>query len=356
LREEVDAGRRSVPRCEVIEGCPVCERSDSEVKFAVPDFLHAVPGKFTYVGCSHCRTVYQNPRVVAEDMHLCYPDEYFTHLTSDVDLVSCLPSPGSFRDYLRRSVLRYSDGAASDGLPAWIKSFGRLASFVPAIRRRARFGLMDALATPGNRRERCLEVGCGKGHDLLRLARVGWNAMGLDSDPAAAEAARSVSGCDVKVGTISSVAAPEVDLQLIYMNHVVEHIPDLRPSLQRCHNWLARGGRVVLVYPNPESIVTSRYGGFSPNWDPPRHLVLPPRHAMVTLLERIGFTGIKSRTIARAAALYRAVACRSREGYWGNGFATPVTTRDLLFKSWESLFVAAGTDSGEEIVIVATKK
>ena len=43
-------------------GCPVCESPDSTSKFTIPDFLHGVPGAYTYVECRSCGTVYQNPR------------------------------------------------------------------------------------------------------------------------------------------------------------------------------------------------------------------------------------------------------------------------------------------------------
>ena len=36
-------------------------------------------GDYRYVRCAGCRSVYQSPRVVEEDLHLCYPGGYYTH-------------------------------------------------------------------------------------------------------------------------------------------------------------------------------------------------------------------------------------------------------------------------------------
>lgn len=61
----------------------------------------AVPGVFRYVECGACRTVYQNPRVRDEDLALCYPADYFTHVGS---LWTPTPAPvKSLRDRLRRA-------------------------------------------------------------------------------------------------------------------------------------------------------------------------------------------------------------------------------------------------------------
>src|SRR5438445_335883 len=74
---------KSQLRFEVVECCPVCESSQRSPKFVSPDYLHGVPGEFQYVECGSCSSVYQNPRVVLEDLGLCYPSEYFTHVAPD---------------------------------------------------------------------------------------------------------------------------------------------------------------------------------------------------------------------------------------------------------------------------------
>jgi SAM-dependent methyltransferase len=175
--------------------------------------------------------------------------------------------------------------------------------------------------------------------------------MGLDVDPLAAETARRVSGCPVYVGTLQSAPFPADHFQLIYMSHVLEHLPDIAASLTRCHELLAAGGRLVLVYPNPQSLIMRRYGKFSINWDPPRHLVLPSVLGLVGLLKRIGFDVLKAETSHTAAAGLRAVARGHRAG---RGWRAP-QIGDHLFALWERLLVSSGAAVGEEVIVVARR-
>src|SRR5215467_2450677 len=71
------------PRSKPRTSCPVCQCNGSVRRFTIPDFLHGVPGAYTYVECCDCGTVYQNPQIIEEDLALCYPTTYFTHSIPD---------------------------------------------------------------------------------------------------------------------------------------------------------------------------------------------------------------------------------------------------------------------------------
>jgi SAM-dependent methyltransferase len=334
--------------------CPVCDAQGATCSLLIPDYLHGVPGVFSYVRCTTCRTVFQNPRVADADLGKCYPGSYFTHALPGTRFGATLPQDGTWRGQLRRAILHAADGSPALGIPQRMKLLGHLLALLPALRRRARYGLPDVLGTPG--KQRCLEVGPGQGLTLAQLARLGWSAEGLDIDPQAAATAAEYSGCRVHVGTITSVAIQPASLNMIYMNHVVEHLPDIAPALRRCYNLLAPGGRLVLCYPNPESLGIRFDGKFSANWDPPRHLVLPPGDALAELLRRIGFSGVQYGTLARCAAVYRAVARQYRQGRVGVGFQYAPNVIDVLFSFLEHAFVAMGAQVGEEVSILAFKK
>ena len=76
-----------VPRTCSVEECPLCGSQEAELLFRGPDRLHGTPGEFTYRRCGSCATVFQDPRVIDDDLHLCYPSEYLTHVP--------LPTPNS---------------------------------------------------------------------------------------------------------------------------------------------------------------------------------------------------------------------------------------------------------------------
>jgi SAM-dependent methyltransferase len=338
------------PQCESIPVCPVCGCDDVDRSWQHSDLLYGIPGNYTYVRCVACATVYQNPRVVVDDLPSCYPQLYYTHAALPVACGPTCQRKERFRDRLRRAVLHCADDRPASDLSGGIKFAGHCLATIPMLRRRARFGLLDALSPPGSA-GRCLEVGPGQGAALAALAYLGWKPIGLEMDPLAAETARRISGCPVQVGTLCSCAFPAGQFQMIYMSHVLEHLPDLVPSLQRCKELLSAGGRLVLIYPNPESLLVRRYGRFSSNWDAPRHLVLPPRGAIISLLKRLGFDRVAATSSAVAAPGLRAVARGHRTQRYGRG----PTLGDRLFALWEHSLVALGAPVGEEIVVVADR-
>jgi SAM-dependent methyltransferase len=226
----------------------------------------------------------------------------------------------------------------------------------PGLRRRARFGLIDGLDPPPGRRGRCLEVGPGAGVELSCLRALGWEAHGLEVDPVAAERARETSGCEVRVGTLESADYPQGSFDLVYSSHVFEHLPDLRRALRRCRDLLAPGGRLVLVYPNPTALTARLFGRFSCVFEPPRHLVLPPVGAAVSLLEREGFTEVRAESSARHATLYMAASRTLRAGgTWDWSGPRPPILGDRLRGLLEALLVAVGSSVGEEAIVRARK-
>jgi SAM-dependent methyltransferase len=345
------------PRTESVSVCPVCNSPEAVLKVSLPDHLHGVLGTYSYVRCVTCKTVYQNPRVIEEDLQLCYPQDCFTHQLPKEAPIREIQAGRSVRDTLRRAIRHYADQTSRDGLPRWACILGRALARVQFMRVRARFGLMDALSTPAAVPQTCLEVGPGQGQTLRNLRAIGWSTIGLDTDPEAARTAAAISGCEVRVGTLVGADLPASSFDLVFMSHVVEHLPDLRPSLDRAFALLTPGGRLVMLYPNPESLGTIYDPQFSCNWDAPRHLVLPPPLSMADLLKSVGFVSIDVSTPAKNAACYRNRARKYRaQAAHYDGFVDRTTFADRFFGLLESMCVFAGAAVGEEILVVARKE
>src|SRR5579883_2055267 len=164
------------PRMQPVDQCPVCASVVFSNVVCIPDHLHGIPGTYSYVRCGACASVFQNPQVVPDDLALAYPAQYFTH-SQPVEAVASANHRGS-RDQLRAAILHYADGTAVSKLPLSARLAGRVLSMVPLMRRRARFGLIDALAAPSEKNGKCLEVGPGQGQTLRLLSTIGWNAVG----------------------------------------------------------------------------------------------------------------------------------------------------------------------------------
>jgi SAM-dependent methyltransferase len=345
---------QSTPRVMALPACPCCSSEAHSDRMRAPDFLLGVPGEFAYVECASCATVYQQPQIVSRDLHLCYPTAYFTHSPPASSI-----TPGAhdgIRRSIREAVLLGADGGRSEHVSPLMQPIGWLLSRLSPVRSRARFGLLDTLGLARGTRGRCLEVGPGQGRDLRSLRAIGWQAVGLESDPVAAAIAAKVSGCTVAVGTLERHPFVPGSFDLVYMNHVFEHLPDPRKALSQSRDLLAPGGRLVLVYPNPHSLSARMHGRYAWVWDPPRHLVLPPPQVTVRLLRELRLADVRVLTVARRAAFSRRMAERFRQHGPGAGLgAERLTSTDRLFGILESVLVRAGLDLGEEVVVFAQR-
>lgn len=70
---------------------------------------------------------------------------------------------------------------------------------------------------------RLLEIGFDRGDMLEQMSSLGWDAQGVDLDPAAVEAARK-RGLKVSLGNLQSRSFPGDYFDVIVLSHVIEHV------------------------------------------------------------------------------------------------------------------------------------
>jgi SAM-dependent methyltransferase len=361
-----DAESGVMPRLEQLHACPLCDGEETTWLFTAKDRLHATPGEYSYHRCSLCGTVFQNPRVVAEDLHLCYPRDYYTHHEKEaVGDVGGLPdqpsggkandaarSLGGFRDRLRFAIQQEVQGNRLGGVKGWV---GRILAKSPRLRERAFHGLLPdefLPRTPGF--QKALEIGCGNGSRMLELGRL-WDVEGVEWDPRSVEIARRKTGVRVFQGDFRSLDLPLGQYGMILLHHVFEHLDDPKNALQRIKELLAPNGRVVLVYPNPESLGASLFGDAWFPWEVPRHLALPPPRSLIRTARPIGFRLIKWKTSAFYAAGYFALSKNYRMGIQVDQFRLNVRAREKILEAVERWLIFFGMSVGEEATIVLQK-
>jgi SAM-dependent methyltransferase len=283
--------------------------------------------------------------VIAEDLPLCYPAGYYTHHLSPPAGPSSKAASAPPRRFIRRHVVSAVQGGPRRTL------VGRVLTVSRFLREQAFYGLLDELIPREPDPGRALEIGCGAGGMLRLLARVGWQAEGLEWDPEAAAVARQTSRCLVQVGDFMGAELPVARFSLILLSHVFEHLRDPRCVLRRLAALLRAGGRAVLIYPNPDSLGARLFGEHWVHWDPPRHLVLPPRRALRLLAPAFGLRVLSVRTPTRMPehgfAASRAYAA-------GQAFSAARTDAgDRLLAAGARLLAPLGL--GEEVVMVLGK-
>jgi SAM-dependent methyltransferase len=357
IGEKGQALKLAAPRTAVVGACPLCGATACSFMFRAPDRLHGIPGEFTYRRCQSCRTVFQDPKVVIDDLSLCYPAAYFTHQSPDVSSTPIATTAASQTDFKLRAQLRRAVMAAVRQAPmsGLIGQFGGVLAKSRRLRERAFYGLMDEMLPFKPGAARALEVGCGAGQLLKALTRAGWQAEGVEWDETAAEIARRTSGRRVMVGDFQKASLPFAAYDLVVLHHVLEHLPDTTGCLRKISDILAPGGRAVLIYPNIESLGALIYREDWFPWEAPRHLVLPTARAIRKAADNVGLiTASLKSSVCGVEWIIACTRCyRKREPL--NLHTISITFQDRLFALCERALVALGLKLGEELIIVLEK-
>jgi 2-polyprenyl-3-methyl-5-hydroxy-6-metoxy-1,4-benzoquinol methylase len=158
----------------------------------------------------------------------------------------------------------------------------------------------------GRPKGRFLDVGCGAGLTVALARHLGWDAMGLEIDPAAVREARR-SGLNILEGTYAQLTQFEGQFDCIMCSHVLEHVHEPRDLLAKLKVAIKPGGVLLLTLPNALSSMRRHFGA---NWrglEAPRHISIPSELRLSQLLSEAGFS-IKSITgtgFETAAESYR---------------------------------------------------
>ncbi len=190
-----------------------------------------------------------------------------------------------------------------------------------------------------------LELGCGTGLILERMAPIARKAVGIDFSEGMLRRARS-RGLDVRLGDISDLPFEDASFDLTYAFKVLPHVRDTDRAIREAVRVTRVGGHVLLELYNPWSLryLAKKVAGPQPigdhrtetdiftRWDSP----LEARRLVPPQAELVGVHGV--RVLTPFAALHRmrvlgpglrraeALASRSALRYFG-GFLLLVLRR-----------------------------
>ncbi|GLV12207.1 putative methyltransferase [Mycobacterium intracellulare subsp. chimaera] len=134
------------------------------------------------------------------------------------------------------------------------------------------------------RDSRILDVGCGSGGLLDRLARVGFKKL-YGADPFIEGDHKTPEGVPLMKRYLNEVPG---EFDLIMFNHSLEHVPDLVGTLKAAYGKLAVDGICLARLPTTSSDAWNTYGADWVNIDAPRHIVIPSRRGMELAADSVG--------------------------------------------------------------------
>ena len=177
-------------------------------------------------------------------------------------------------------------------------------------------------------RGRLLDVGCNIGNLVEAAARRGFRAEGIDLDPVAiAKGARL--GRPVSTTPLDEVKGP---YDVVVMNHVLEHVPDLREFMGHVDRVLAPDGLLMIRVPYHRGVVPRLMKDRWFAWAPDEHIW----HFVPKTLERV----VCESADLRPASLATRGTIEPRS-YGLKGFAKKVIARS-----------ASRLGSGDQIVAI----
>jgi len=113
-----------------------------------------------------------------------------------------------------------------------------------------------------------LDVGAGTGDFLLQAKNNGWQVHGVEPNPNARQLSVE-KGIPLKLA-ISDFQGEK--FQIITLWHVLEHLPNLKASIEALAHLLEDDGTLVVAVPNFKSYDAKYYGAHWAAYDVPRHL------------------------------------------------------------------------------------
>ena len=349
---------------EELKACPVCGAAKNHFLFKNTDRMHGIPGEFGLNQCLNCSLFYLSPRPTAQVLDIYYPKDYPSHQITDSR--SNKKYIHRLRDLIRNTILyeiyHYKNYEKKLRLHPII--LARIVSYLLfPLWNGARFGIPHALFPLYVQNGKALDIGCGTGHFVLTLEKLGYEAYGIEPSEYAARIGKENFGLNIKTGTLLDHKFPDNYFHLITMNHVLEHLYNPVETLKEIKRILHPGGIVLIRTPNMDSY---GYKKFKNNWGPletPRHLMLYSSKSLSTLAEITGLRVKSHLTLTANPSLFWSLEYQVRQR---NGTDTSfgrtgiITSSQKLYINllglYEKYLVLLGKPYGEELQAVLVKR
>lgn len=237
--------------------CLICGEAKGN-NYCAREMMFGFKDEFVYFECSKCGCLQlQNP---PEEMARYYPPFYYSFAKLAPPII--LPRKGIRKwlyekrneaqlfptNWIWRLLARFRPNYALKPLPEWLL-------------KGAKRGLKTSI----------LEVGCGQGKLLRRLAENGFQKL-IGVDPFISTSMGYGDNLQIKRAFFEEIKGDQFDL--IFFDHSLEHMPNQIQTLIHVQGLLSNNGICVIRIPLASSAAWRKYGVDWVDLDAPRHLFL----------------------------------------------------------------------------------
>jgi 2-polyprenyl-3-methyl-5-hydroxy-6-metoxy-1,4-benzoquinol methylase len=243
--------------------CIICGSAASKIYLKGHEYMFGIPGIHVIKKCVCCGMVFLDPQPTKKELQKYYPStDYYSYKSVNKQ---------SFFAWLRNYLVIESSR------PSFIGKIVSLFLSVPAI---------PVYTSKG----KVLDIGCGSGHTLMLLKKVGWDVYGLDIDDRAIKVAHKNGLKNVSLGSFESMKKyPDGFFDCIRLYHVIEHLDKPDVFMQLAWKKLKKGGALIIGTPNIDSAIARVGRRYWYNLDCPRHVCLFSPKTLRTLIEKNKF-------------------------------------------------------------------
>ncbi|MDP3727499.1 MAG: class I SAM-dependent methyltransferase [bacterium] len=237
--------------------CAICggETTNSAWR-GIPDFEYDTYHPVDFIRCARCGTIRQSPLPDAAAIPAFYPSDYRNHLVVGDGLFSSLKHAQT--RWLARRIGRH-------------------------------IGSVD---------RKVLEIGCGSGGLLVALQDLGFRDLAGADFNDAGEPFLTRRGIRFRRVNIEQEFPFSERFDAVVMVNVIEHLLDPAGVLRRIREYLAPGGKVILITPNAGALELSLFGRFWSGFHAPRHIYLFSRGGFERMARSLGFAAVIVRAMA----------------------------------------------------------
>ncbi|MDP2922657.1 MAG: glycosyltransferase [Candidatus Omnitrophota bacterium] len=158
-----------------------------------------------------------------------------------------------------------------------------------------------------------LEVGCGNGYFLKAAKDNGWQVYGIEVCERLAAHINKYLEVNIFAGTLEQAKFSDNFFDVVYLNHLLEHLSDPLGFLTEARRILKEDGILFVCLPNARDIfeilrkaaaqlcLTKGWKGYL---NPPMHLYAFSPASLVKLLEKAGFRTLEMFTIIEGNRMY----------------------------------------------------
>lgn len=141
-----------------------------------------------------------------------------------------------------------------------------------------------------------LDIGSGSGQSLLEIEKIGSTAYGIEPDPSAQKIAKKLD-LNVFKGFLSDNPFPKIKFDFITGSQVIEHEPDPVKFLILARKRLETNGKIILSFPNYDSIYRKMFGRKWINWHIPYHINFFNQKSFLKLTKKVDLKIVSFQTI-----------------------------------------------------------